>query len=143
MLSALIAAHVTFTTAGYVGLIATNFIVLILCRSSEPAVVLQAVRAWRGSARVFGPLLGIGVLLGLWLAGLTHVGLLSLWLVITYALIVLALGAQAALMIPWQSRAQNAAAAGKSISTRPIVVVLAVFTIAYLSIILLMLLQPG
>ncbi|MGA8475428.1 MAG: hypothetical protein WB681_10180 [Candidatus Cybelea sp.] len=142
-LSALLIAHVVLTTAGYVGLIATNLVVLVLCARQDAALMIEAVFAWRRAARVFGPTLGIGVLLGLWLVGVTHVGFAALWLLVTYGFIIVALGAQAAIMIPWQLRAQRASAEGASVSGRPIILVLSVFAVAYMSIISLMILKPG
>jgi hypothetical protein len=140
---ALLVAHVVFTTAGYVGLIATNLIVLALCAQQDAALVVEAISAWRKSERIFGPILGAGVLLGLWLAGVTHAGFAALWLLGTYGLIVVALGTQAAIMIPWQLRAQRASADGASVSRRPIILVLSIFSVAYVSIVSLMILKPG
>lgn len=141
-LSALLIAHVVFTTVGYVGLIATNLILLVLCARQDAAPMVEAISAWRRAARVFGPILGIGVLLGLWLVGVTHVGFAAFWLLVTYGLIIVALGAQAAIMVPWQLRAHRASAEGGKVSGRPIILVLSVFTVAYVSIISLMILKP-
>jgi hypothetical protein len=141
--STLLVAHILFTTAGYVGLIATNSVVLILCARREPGLIADAISAWRRSVRIFGPILGIGLLLGFWLAQVLHVGLASLWLLVTYALVVAALATQAAIMIPWQFRAHAAATEGAALSARPIVTVVSVFTIVYIAIVSLMTLRPG
>jgi hypothetical protein len=142
-ISALLVAHVIFTSAGYIGLITTNLAVLVLCGRKEPALVAEGVSVWRRLVRLFGPILGIGVLLGLWLAGALHVGFTSLWLLVTYALVFVALGTQAAIMVPWQFRAQNAAALGTAISVRPLVTVLSAFTVVYVCIVSLMILRPS
>jgi hypothetical protein len=141
LLSSLIVAHVILTSAGYVGLIAANTWLLLLCRRRDVGLVLAAVSTWRTAARIFGPLLGLGLLLGFWLATIVGVGLGSLWLLWTYGLIVVALGAQAAIMIPWQLRAEGVVRNGGQVSLRPIASVLAVFSIAYVSIVALMVLR--
>jgi hypothetical protein len=141
-ISALLVAHVVLTTAGYVAFIATNVIVLVLCRAQQPAVVIAAVATWQRAARIFGPLLGIGILLGLSLAFEMHVPFASPWLVATYALIVLALGTQAAFMIPWQRQAERIAVQGAYVATRSIIIVLWVFTIVYVLIVALMFVHP-
>ena len=140
--SALIATHAILTTIGYAGLIATNLWLLLLCRVAEPAIVAQAVSTWRALARVFGPMLGAGVLLGFGLAAVAHVSLSSLWLVITYGLVFVAIGVQASVMVPWQLRADAILASGGAVSTRPVAIVLAVFCVAYVGILSLMLLRP-
>lgn len=66
--------------------------------------LLIVVHVVLATARVFGPVLGAGVLAGFALALLTGMPLNALWLVATYALIVLALAVQAAIMVPWQLR---------------------------------------
>lgn len=142
-ISALLVAHVVLTTAGYVAFIASNGIVLVLCRRQQPTVVIAAVSTWQRAARIFGPLLGVGILLGLLLAFEMHVPLASPWLVATYALIALALGTQAAFMIPWQRQAERVAAQGAYVPTRSIVIVLWVFTIVYILIVALMFVHPG
>jgi hypothetical protein len=139
----LLIAHIIFTTAGYVGLIATNVVVLILCRRQNVSLVGEAIAAWRRCVRIFGPILGIGLLLGFWLAGLMHIGFASLWLLITYALVIVALVVQGMLMVPWQFRAQDAAARESGLSVRPIVTVVSAFTIFYIAIVSLMVVRPG
>jgi len=93
-------------------------------------------------ARVFGPLLGLGVLAGFVVAIIMGVPLTAGWLVATYALIVLALVGQGAMMVPWQRRAEAALAAGGSLSTRPIAGTLMLFCVAYVGILWLMILRP-
>lgn len=139
----LLVAHAAFTTAGYVGLIATNLWLLLLGRQQQASTVVAAVSTWRRSARLFGPVLGIGLLLGFWLASVAGVPLVTPWLIVTYALIVLALGTQAAIMVPWQLRAESIIAQGGQVSVRPIIAVLSVFCFVYVSIVGLMLVRPG
>lgn len=138
----LAAAHAILTTSGYVGLIAINAWLATLCRNADAAVVLAGVTAWRRLVRVFGPLLGLGVLAGFALAIMMGMPLTAGWLVATYALIVVALGVQAALMVPWQVRAQATVASGAPLSTRPVVATLVVFSVAYVVILTLMLWRP-
>jgi hypothetical protein len=142
MFSTLIVVHVLLVMAGYVGLIATNAWLLALCRTGDAGTIAAAVRAWRTLARVFGPLLGLGVLAGFALAGVMRMPLTALWLVVTYALIIVALGAQASIMVPWQLRAERIAGNGGALPTAPIVAILSVLTVAYICIAALMLLRP-
>ena len=137
-----IVTHVVLTTSGYVGLIATNAWLLALCRKGDGTSVSTGVHAWRAMARVFGPLLGLGVLAGFVVAIIMGVPLTAGWLVATYALIVLALVGQGAMMVPWQRRAEAALAAGGSLSTRPIAGTLMLFCVAYVGILWLMILRP-
>ncbi|HEY6326642.1 MAG TPA: hypothetical protein VIW73_09060 [Candidatus Cybelea sp.] len=137
-----VAAHVILTTLGYAGLIATNAWLATLCRNADGAVVLAGVKAWRKLVRVFGPLLGLGVLAGFALALEMGTPLTAGWLVITYALIVVALGAQAVLMVPWQVRAETSIASGAPLTTRPIVATVWIFSFAYVAILTLMLWRP-
>ncbi|HVR47301.1 MAG TPA: hypothetical protein VMT95_11800 [Candidatus Binatia bacterium] len=138
----MVAAHVILTTLGYAGLIVGNAWLAALCRNADGATVLAGVKVWRRLVRVFGPLLGLGVLVGFALALKMGTPLIAGWLVITYALIVVALGAQAALMVPWQVRAEATIASGAPLSTRPIVATVWIFSIAYVGILTLMLWRP-
>lgn len=137
-----VAAHVILTTLGYSGLIVGNAWLAALCRNADGATVIAGVKVWRRLVRVFGPLLGLGVLVGFALAVKMGTPLVAGWLVITYVLIVVALGAQAALMVPWQVRAEAAIASGTPLSTRPIVATVWIFSIAYVGILTLMLWRP-
>lgn len=138
----LIVIHVVLTTAGYVGLIAANAWLLLLCASREPGTITAGVRVWRRLARVFGPVLGAGMLAGFALAIVMSMPLNALWLVATYALIVLAMAVQGAIMVPWQLRFERTGGSGAPAPTRPIVAVLSALTIAYIGIASLMLLRP-
>jgi hypothetical protein len=137
----LIIAHVIFTTTGYLGLIVANIWLLLLLRTQQPIVMKEAIRTWRLAAQIFGPVLGIGALLGFGLAGVMHVPLGSSGLIATYALIVLALGVQAAVMIPWQVRANVILTSGGSVPMRPVIVVLTVLSVGYATILSLMVLR--
>ena len=79
MFGILLVLHVLLTTAGYVGLIATNAHLLAISSAQSPDDVLKGLRLWRRFARVFGPLLGVGVLLGFGLVGIAHVPLGARW----------------------------------------------------------------
>lgn len=135
-------AHVILVTAGYVGLIATNAWLLVLSAAAEPATVRSAVQTWRGMARIFGPLVGSGILAGFALALRLGFPLTGLWLLVTYALVVAALGVQAAVMVPWQLRAESALATGRALPRGSVALVLSVLTIVYIAIAALMLLRP-
>jgi hypothetical protein len=137
----LIVGHVALTTAGYMGLIAASAWLLALSRSEDPKVVVSGIRAWRSIMRVFGPLLGIGMLVGFGLAFVTGIPLLAPWLVAAYALIVVGMVTQGAIMIPWQMRAEGTLAAGERVKTRPIATVVAIFSAAYVGLLGLMLVR--
>lgn len=139
-LNVLAAAHAMFATFGFVGLIATNLALLLFCRQPG-ASVSTAIRTWRASARIFGPLLGLGLILGIWLALAAGISLSATWLLVAYALIVVAAGTQTAIMVPFQLRATNAASAAP-LSTRGIAGIVATFTVAYICIMLLMIARP-
>ena len=138
----LVATHAVLTTSGFVGLIAINAWLATLCRNADAAVVIAGVNAWRRLVRVFGPLAGLGVLAGFALAMLMGMPLTAGWLVVTYALIVVALATQGALMIPWQARAEAAIASGAAFTTRPIVATIWVFSVSYAAILTLMIWRP-
>jgi hypothetical protein len=139
---ALIATHVILATSGYAGLIVTNAWLLMLCRNADGSVIVAAVNGWRRMVRIFGPLLGVGMLAGFALALLMGMPLSAAWLIATYVLVLIALGAQAALMVPWQRRAQALIVRGAALSTRPIAATLALFCVAYAGILSLMVLRP-
>lgn len=142
LFSSILAAHVILTTVGFVGLIASNVWLIRLCQQPDGVAVRQAVSTWRLAAQIFGPMLGLGVLIGFWVAVLFHESMASFWLLVTYGLIVLALGTQAAIMIPWQLRATEILRQGKRVTTRPIVAVLSTLSVAYVSIAALMVVRP-
>lgn len=134
-------AHVVFTTLGFGGLITVNAWLLALTRQGSAAAA-GGVTMWRRLVRIFGPLLALGLLAGFVLALLMGISLAAWWLVAVYALILIVMGAQGAIMVPWQIRAQAAIARGEVLPTRPIAIVLSVFVIAYIGIIAMMTLKP-
>lgn len=139
----LLFAHVLVTTSGYVGLIATNAYALLLFRSRDPQIAWSGLTAWRNSARIFGPLLAVGILLGFALAATSGIPLNSRWLILAYALIVVALGVQAGITIPWQLRSNRTLQAGQLPSTSPLVFVLTMLSLLYTAILWLMVSQPS
>ncbi len=140
---ALLYVHVLLTTAGYVGLIATNVYALYLSQSREPLIVRTGLTAWRKSTRTFGPLLALGVLIGFFLAVNSRVPLSSGWLIATYVLVAIAIGIQAVVMIPWQLRSSRALESGALPSMTPVVFVLVMLSGLYTSILWLMVSRPG
>ena len=141
--SALVAAHVICTTLGYGALIVANVWLALNPRTAERAVLEAQARSALTVSRIFGPLLGIGVLLGIAALAVTKLPAFSPWLVTTYALIVLALLIQGVVAIPWHIRAQRALAAG-SIVDRPRTpaLVAAAFTLIFALIITMMVAKP-
>lgn len=135
--------HVLLTMGGYAGLIAVNVWLLLLCRTGESAIILKAAQTWQATVRVFGPLLGAGVLVGLALSLVMGISLLSTWLIATYALILIVLSGHAALMVPFSRRVEQMVASGEAVSTRPIVLAISLLTFAYLCIPALMFIRPS
>jgi hypothetical protein len=139
---ALTVAHMLLTMGGYAGLIATNAWLLLLFRSGETAVVVSAMRTWQRAARIFGPLLGLGVLIGFATALVSGISLVAPWLIVTYALLMLVLVGHAALMVPLNLRV-NAIASGNSVSTRPIALAISLLLVGYVCIPALMFVRPS
>lgn len=134
--------HVLLTMGGYAGLIATNACLLLLCRTGDATLIAKGVRIWQSTGRIFGPLLGLGVLLGFATAGASGISLLSPWLVATYTLILIVIGGQAALMVPFNVRARRLAN-GETVSTAPIALAISLLTVGYICIPALMFVRPA
>jgi hypothetical protein len=143
---ALIAAHVICTTLGYAGLICANLWLVVMLRLREPALSGPAVRSSLQMNRIFGPLLGAGILLGIAVMIVMHVPASSLWLASSFAVIVLALALQAAVAIPWHIRSLRAISSGADPSTmlseRTPSLISAAFVVAFALIVLLMVMRP-
>ena len=144
--SALVAAHVIFTTLGYSALVVANVSVALSAREREPQSWTDALRTAVRISRIFGPLLGIGILLGIAALFATHLPAFSPWLVATYALIVMALVLQAAVALPWYGRSLQAATPGAPRDIAPDRRAPAVFAIAFAAafaiIVALMVMKP-
>lgn len=139
----LLVVHALFTTAGYCGLIAVNAYFLLIGASNDPAAIRAALVAWRTAARIFGPMLLLGIVLGFALAQLLHVSLTAMWLLVTYALVVVSIAVQAAIMIPWQVRSSRSLEAGTVPPMTPARIVLTSLSTVYTAIVALMLTRPG
>ena len=139
----LLLAHVLLTTAGYVGLIAASVSLLGLGGDRDARTIGLALTAWRRSSRIFGPLLGVGLIFGFGLASMLHVPLGTHWLIESYVLIALALLTQAGVMIPWQISSNRDVATGTAPSLVPVRFVLATLCVAYTAVLALMLLRPS
>lgn len=141
---ALLIAHVLLTTTGYVGLIASDAVVLLLAARTDqtPQAARATLSTWRRSEQIFGPMLGLGVLLGFGVAAAMHVPLASGWLVATYVLIVLALAVQVAVAIPWEVRSSAALARGEMPSFGPVRVAAIGLAAIYTAIVVMMVARP-
>lgn len=139
----LLVAHVLLTTAGYAGIIATHAYMLYVRRSQNLDAIRAGLSAWRNAAQTFGPLLGIGVLIGFGLAGAMHVPLLSRWLIIAYILVALALATQAGVTIPWQLRSARAVEAGAVPAMGPIRFAVVWMSLIYTALLIVMLARPA
>jgi uncharacterized membrane protein len=101
------AAHVFCTTLGLSGLACVNIWLAQVVRQGDAGTTALAARSSLRVERIVGPLLGIGILLGFWLAIAAHIPLLSGWLLTAYGLIVLGGVTQAALAVPWHVKAAS------------------------------------
>jgi hypothetical protein len=142
LFSSLVVTHVALATTGYAGLIAGDLWLVLLAARRQAELQIASIDAWRKSAQIFGPMLGIGALIGFGLAAATHEPLLSSWLVATYFLAVIALGTQVAIMVPWQRRSNRTLAEGGLVSTRPVVAVLLVLSVAFVGVLAMMVMRP-
>jgi hypothetical protein len=97
--------------------------------------------------RVFGPLLGVGVVLGFVVAAASGISPLAPWLVLTYAAIAFALALQAAVGVPWHLRTLRAVrqvnVPAAVVDTRAPVLVPGGFVAAFVTIVLLMVVRPN
>lgn len=142
-MTALLVAHILFTTSGYAGLIAANIYLLSMSASADAGTMRAALGGWQRSVRVFGPLLGLGILFGFGLAAELRISLVSTWLVATYALIIIGMGIQGVVVVPWQRRADPALALGTIPPLTPVRAMLVTQSVVYTAIVALMVLQPG
>jgi Predicted integral membrane protein (DUF2269) len=108
----LIAAHIICTTLGYGGLIAANVALAFVARRGEPHSTAAAVGAVLGIERLFGPLLGVGVLLGMAILAALHLPGSAPWLIVTYVVIVAGIVLQGAVAVPFHLRYLRAAESG-------------------------------
>jgi uncharacterized membrane protein len=134
--------HVLLTMGGYAGLIAINAWLLLLCATGDSNLIAKGVQIWQRTGRIFGPLLGLGVLAGFATAGAAGISLLSPWLIATYALIIIVVGGQAALMVPFNLRARRLTN-GETVSTLPIALAILLLTLGYICIPALMFVRPS
>jgi hypothetical protein len=108
----LIAAHVICTTLGYSGLIVGNVALAVVARRGETQSTAVAFQAVVAIERLFGPLLGIGVLLGMGTVAALHLPGSAPWLIVSYVLIVIGLALQGAVAIPFHLRYLRASESG-------------------------------
>jgi hypothetical protein len=143
----LIAAHVICTTLGHAGLVCCNVWIAVLARPQAAGISGETVRTSLLMNRVFGPLLGAGIVFGFVVAAASRISPFAPWLVLTYAAIALALALQAAIGIPWHLRTLRAISEANvpavAVDTRAPVLVAGGFVAAYVTIVLLMVVRPN
>lgn len=138
----LLALHVCCTTLGLGGLVCAN-VLLALIAGRVDALALARIAGFTLLAnRIFGGLLGAGVLLGLATMGVAHVPPNAAWLVITYVLVVLGIGFQAAVAIPWQLRVIRAPDSVAS-PARTARVIAAAFALQFVLLVFVMVVKPN
>jgi len=105
----LLALHVCCTTLGLGGLVSANFPMALAAGHADPLLLARMAGSALIANRIFGGVLGAGILLGLATMGAAHVPPTAPWLVSSYALIVLGIAFQATVAIPWQRRVVDSA----------------------------------
>lgn len=100
----LLALHICCATLGLGGLVCSNVLLALTLEGADAESLRRTARLSLLGNRIFGPLVGVGVLLGLATMGVAHVPANATWLVLTYAIIVLGIGFQAVVAIPWHVR---------------------------------------
>jgi hypothetical protein len=105
----LLALHVCCTTLGLGGLACASVLLALTADGADAQSLARMARLSLLANRIFGGLVGVGVLFGLATMGAAHVPANSTWLILTYAIVVLGIAFQAAVAIPWQLRLVRAA----------------------------------
>jgi len=100
----LLALHVCRTTLGLGGLVCANVLLALTADGADAQSLTRMAGFSLLANRIFGGLVGAGVLLGLATMGAEHVPPNATWLVLTYAIIVFGIAFQAIVAIPWQLR---------------------------------------
>ncbi|HEY2475316.1 MAG TPA: hypothetical protein VGI19_10990 [Candidatus Cybelea sp.] len=145
-LSVLLTLHILLVTLGYGGLIVANAWVALQLRAPERGAALTTLRTAISILRTFGPMIAVGMLVGFAMAAWLHIGLLSLWLIVAYAVIVVAIALQAGVAVPWNVRTLRTLEAGDglaAVDTRIPAAVAGLQTIAFALLVLVMVWRPA
>ena len=140
-LGILLAAHICCTTLGLGGLVSANAL-LVPAAAAGGDPFRRTVGYSLVLGHIFGPLLGIGILLGFALMAGAGFAPMSRWLVIAYALILAGIALQAAVAIPWQRRALAADSVGAAVDRRTPLSVAVAFALDFVAIVFVMVLKP-
>jgi hypothetical protein len=105
----LLALHICCTTLGLGGLVCANTLLAVTAGRVDAALFKRIVSFSLVLNRIFGGLLGAGILLGFATMGSAHVPATATWLVLAYVLVVSGIAFQAAVAIPWHLRVLGAA----------------------------------
>jgi hypothetical protein len=142
----LIAAHVICTTLGYGGLIVGNVALAFVARRGETQATAAAFGAVVGIERLFGPLLGVGVLLGIGTLAALHLPGSAPWLIVTYLVIVVGLVLQGAVAVPFHLRylraSENGAVLPDEHAARTATWIAAAFAAMFVVLVTLMVARP-
>ncbi len=90
MYASSLVAHVFLTTLAFGFAIVLDFVLAAVAASRNPQTIRVVYEAIARYGRWIGPLLGVGILLGFGLAHERHDGPTQPWLLMTYALVLLA-----------------------------------------------------
>lgn len=136
------ALHVCLTTMGLGGLVSANAF-LAAMSGSDREQFRRGVGYSLTLNRVFGPMLGLGILLGVGLIVTARLSPTTGWLLTAYALVVAGIAFQAAVAVPWQLRAMRPGdATTAAIDRRTPLLIAAVFALDFVAIVFVMVLKP-
>ena len=135
------AAHICFTTLGLGGLVATNAFLASMA-GTDRDTFRRGVGFSLALQRIFGPMTGIGILLGFAVMGIARISATAGWLLLAYALVVAGIVFQGAVAVPWQLRALRSNDAGATVDQRTPQLIAAVFGLNFVAIVFVMVLKP-
>ena len=141
-LGILLAAHICCTTLGLGGLVSANGTLAAVAANAHGDAFRRGVGYSLALNRVFGPLLGIGILIGFALMAAAGIAASSRWLLIAYALVVAGIAFQASVAVPWQRRALAADPDDAAIDRRTPLLAAGIFALDFVAIVFVMVLKP-
>jgi hypothetical protein len=138
----LLALHICCTTLGLGGLVCANTLLAVAAGRAEPPLFRSIVSLSLLLNRIFGGLLGAGILLGFATMGSAHVPATATWLVVAYLLVISGIVFQAAVAIPWHLRVLGSAMPAPD-PTRPARLIAAAFLVQFVLLVADMVVKPA
>jgi hypothetical protein len=137
----LLALHVCCTTLGLGGLVCASVLLALTADGADARSLMRMAALTLLANRIFGGLVGVGVLFGLATMEAAHVPANATWLILTYAVIVLGIAFQALVAIPWQLRIVRAAETVAA-PVRTARLIAAAFALQFVLIVFIMVVKP-